>query len=378
MRILLGITGGIAAYKATGLIRAFQELGHTVEVLPTENALRFVGKTTLEAISGKNIDIDMYSDVAQVRHVEIGQQADLIVIAPATASFLSRLATGLADDLLTNAILASRAPVVVCPAMHTEMWENSATQSNVRVLQDRGIRVMSPAVGRLTGADSGAGRMPEVQDIVRYALMGELNGKTVMVTAGGTREPIDAVRFIGNQSSGRMGIEIAKTLRDAGARVLLIAANLDATPNGMEVIHVSSVDELEQAMNRAVDAVVMAAAVSDYRVENPFAGKLSRSEGIELKLIPTKDLIAQYSSTHPEVFTIAFALAANIESLEQIAKTKLIDKGVHLVVGNSTEALGSEVTDVILVDSQGSQSAAGSKRAIAELVTQRIIDHFRQ
>jgi phosphopantothenoylcysteine decarboxylase / phosphopantothenate---cysteine ligase len=377
LRILLGITGGIAAYKATGLIRAFQALGHTVEVLPTENALRFVGKTTLEALSGKNIDIDMYNDVAQVRHVEIGQQADLIVIAPATASFLSRLATGLADDLLTNAILASRAPIVVCPAMHTEMWENPATQNNVSVLQDRGIRVMPPAVGRLTGPDSGAGRMPEVQDIVSFSLMMELSGKTVVVTAGGTREPIDAVRFIGNRSSGRMGIEIAKAARDAGAHVILIAANLDETVQGVEVLHVSSVDELERAMNRTCDAIVMAAAVSDYRVQNPHSGKLSRSEGLELSLTPTKDLIADYVAEHKNVFAVAFALAEDGKGLEIAAREKLAKKGVHLVIGNTTEALGSDHADVILVDQDQTQTASGAKQVIAKLITQRIIEHFR-
>jgi phosphopantothenoylcysteine decarboxylase / phosphopantothenate---cysteine ligase len=377
LRILLGITGGIAAYKATGLIRAFQALGHTVEVLPTENALRFVGKTTLEALSGKNIDIDMYNDVAQVRHVEIGQQADLIVIAPATASFLSRLATGLADDLLTNAILASRAPIVVCPAMHTEMWENPATQNNVSVLQDRGIRVMPPAVGRLTGPDSGAGRMPEVQDIASFSLMMELSGKTVVVTAGGTREPIDAVRFIGNRSSGRMGIEIAKAARDAGAHVILIAANLDETVQGVEVLHVSSVDELERAMNRTCDAIVMAAAVSDYRVQNPHSGKLSRSEGLELSLTPTKDLIADYVAEHKNVFAVAFALAEDGKGLEIAAREKLAKKGVHLVIGNTTEALGSDHADVILVDQDQTQTASGAKQVIAKLITQRIIEHFR-
>ncbi|MFM2023942.1 MAG: bifunctional phosphopantothenoylcysteine decarboxylase/phosphopantothenate--cysteine ligase CoaBC, partial [Actinomycetota bacterium] len=270
MRILLGITGGIAAYKAAGLVRAFTELGHSVEVVPTENALRFIGKATLEALSGKNIDIDMYSDVASVRHVELGQQADLIVVAPATASFLARMASGLADDLLMNAILASSAPVVVCPAMHTEMWMNAATQNNVETLTSRGIRVMEPASGRLTGTDSGIGRMPEVADIVSFCLSGPLSGKRVIVTAGGTREAIDEVRFIGNSSSGRMGVELAIAARNMGAAVTLVAANLDHVPTGMEVLRVSSVEELEQAMGAEADAIIMAAAVSDFRVSEPF------------------------------------------------------------------------------------------------------------
>jgi phosphopantothenoylcysteine decarboxylase/phosphopantothenate--cysteine ligase len=220
MRILLGITGGIAAYKAAGLIRGLSELGHQVTVVPTENALKFIGKPTLESLSGHAIETDMYQDVAQVRHVELGQQADLILIAPATASFIARFAAGIADDLMLNAILASKAPVIVCPAMHTEMWLNEATQANVATLQSRGVKVMEPASGRLTGDDSGPGRLPETEDIIAFALADlALKGKRVIVTAGGTREPIDAVRYIGNSSSGRMGIELAKAARDAGANI---------------------------------------------------------------------------------------------------------------------------------------------------------------
>ena len=376
MRILLGITGGIAAYKAAGLIRAFKELGHDVSVVPTENALRFVGKTTLEALSGENIDIDMYSDVAQVRHVELGQQADLIVVAPATASFLSRLATGLADDLLTNAILASKASVVICPAMHTEMWLNPATQNNVKVLLDRGLRIMEPAAGRLTGQDTGIGRLPEVSDIVSFCFSSSLAGKNVVVTAGGTRELIDEVRFIGNRSTGRMGLEIAKAARDAGAKVKLIACNLESVPPGVEVVHVTSVDELEQAMDYPTDAIVMAAAVSDFRVKNPFPGKLSRSQTPELELVPTKDLIANYSAKYPNVFSVAFTLADLEQDLEAISRKKLWDKGVTLMVGNTTDALGSPDTEVIFVSRDSAEPQRGSKAAIAKLLVDRIAKHF--
>ncbi len=376
MRILLGITGGIAAYKAAGLVRAFSELGHKVTVVPTENALRFVGKTTLEAFSGQSIDIDMYNDVAQVRHVELGQQADLIVVAPATASFLSRLSTGLADDLLTNAILASNAPVIVCPAMHSEMWLNPATQNNVSILQSRGIRVMEPASGRLTGDDSGVGRMPEVADIVSFCLGGALSGKTVVVTAGGTREPIDEVRFIGNNSSGRMGIEIAKAARDAGARVKLIACNLESVPAGMEVLHASSVDELEQAMDISCDVLVMAAAVSDFRVSNPYLGKLSRSDSPNLVLTSTKDLIANYCAKYPDTFTVAFTLADEQQDLASVATKKLWDKGVALMVGNTTEALGSPMTNVLLLTRDSTATHAGSKEEVARVIVDRISQHF--
>lgn len=376
MRILLGITGGIAAYKAAGLIRAFKELGHDVSVVPTENALRFIGKTTLEALSGENIDIDMYSDVAQVRHVELGQQADLVVVAPATASFISKLASGLADDLLTNAILASRAPIVICPAMHTEMWLNKATQHNVKLLLERGIRVMEPASGRLTGSDSGVGRMPEVEDIVDFCFGKSLSGKKVIVTAGGTREAIDEVRFIGNRSSGRMGLEIAKAARDAGASVKLIACNLDTTPAGMEVVHVTSVDELEQAMDHPADAIVMAAAVSDFRVRNPYLGKLSRSQTPNLDLVPTKDLIASYCAKYPKSFAVAFTLSDDKKNLESVSKKKLWDKGVALMVGNTTEALGSDTTAVLLVSRESVTEHEGPKSKVAKLIVEAITNHF--
>jgi phosphopantothenoylcysteine decarboxylase/phosphopantothenate--cysteine ligase len=376
LRILLGITGGIAAYKAAGLVRAFTELGHSVEVVPTENALRFVGKATLEALSGKNIDIDMYGDVASVRHVELGQQADLILVAPATASFLARMASGLADDLLMNAILASSAPVVVCPAMHTEMWTNAATQINVETLVTRGIRVMEPASGRLTGADSGIGRMPEVADIVSFCLSGSLSGKKVLVTAGGTREAIDEVRFIGNRSSGRMGVELAIAARNMGAKVTLVAANLDQTPSGMEVLRVSSVDELEQAMGSEADAIIMAAAVSDFRVSEPFQGKLSRGVSLKLELEPTKDLIAAYCAKNPKTFAVAFTLAGSNQNVSELAKKKLGDKGVHLMVGNTTEALGAADVSVSLVDRDKSEDIRGSKAEVARQILERVALHF--
>jgi phosphopantothenoylcysteine decarboxylase/phosphopantothenate--cysteine ligase len=371
MRILLGITGGIAAYKAAGLIRGLSELGHEVTVVPTENALKFIGKPTLESLSGHAIETDMYQDVAQIRHVELGQQADLILIAPATASFIARFAAGFADDLMLNAILASKAPVIVCPAMHTEMWQNEATQANVATLGARGVKVMEPATGRLTGDDSGPGRLPETEDIIAFALQDlALKGKRVIVTAGGTREPIDAVRYIGNSSSGRMGIELAKAARDAGASVHLIAANIDLPlPKGIEVTRVGSVDELELAMDRECDVMIMAAAVSDFRVENPHLGKLKRSEGLNLELTPTKDLIANYAALHPEVIHIAFALAEETdERLIEIARGKLSDKSVTAVVGNSFEAMGSQETVVQFVTKDDAVELRGTKAQVSSSI----------
>ncbi len=371
MRILLGITGGIAAYKAANLIRGFSELGHQVTVVPTENALRFIGKPTLEALSGHAIETDMYEDVSQVRHVELGQQADLIVIAPATASFLARFAAGIADDLMLNAMVASNAPVIVCPAMHTEMWLNQATQDNVSTLEGRGVRVMQPASGRLTGEDSGPGRLPESEEIISFALQDlPMQGKQVIVTAGGTREPIDSVRYIGNSSSGRMGIELAKAARDAGAHVTLIAANIDLPlPKGIEVTRVSTVDELELAMDRDCDVMIMAAAVSDFRVQNPYLGKLKRSAGLNLELTPTKDLIANYAANHPGKVHIAFALAEESkDKLIEIARGKLWDKSVTAVIGNSFEALSSPETLVQFVTKDNAVELTGTKTDVSKAI----------
>lgn len=375
MRILLGITGGIAAYKAANLVRLLKEAGHDITVLPTQNALKFIGETTLEALSGKNIDLDMYHDVADVRHVELGQQTDLIIVAPATASFLARLASGIADDLLLNAILASTAPVVVAPAMHTEMWQNPATQANIATLQERGIRVLEPAVGRLTGKDSGPGRMPEPEEIATFALSGlPLQGKHVLVTAGGTREPIDSVRFIGNSSTGRMGIELAKAARDLGAQVTLVAANIEtATPAGVSVIKVGTVDELELAMDRNCDLIIMAAAVSDFRVKNPSNEKLKRGESLTLELTPTKDLIASYVANH-KVISVAFALSdSDGDRLVEVATAKLWDKGVDFIVGNSVSALGSDTNQIEFISRNSHESASGSKSELSRWILERVI-----
>ena len=376
MRILLGITGGIAAYKAANLIRLFQKAGHEVTALPTQNALNFIGKTTLEALSGHNIDLDMYSDVAAVRHVELGQQADAIVIAPATASFLGKLAAGIADDLLMNAILASRATVFVAPAMHTEMWENPATKSNVEILESRGIKVMPPATGRLTGPDSGVGRMPEPEEIAAFVLnSGTLLGKKVIVTAGGTREPIDSVRYIGNSSSGRMGIELAKAARDSGADVTLIAANIELElPAGVRVTRVSNVDELELAMDQSADLLIMAAAVSDFRVASPSRTKLKRGSDLTLELKPTKDLIAAYAANHDAV-TVAFALADQTGAeLVDIARSKLWDKGVNFVIANSASALGSADNEIWIVTAESKEHLSGSKAELAKEILLRVAE----
>jgi phosphopantothenoylcysteine decarboxylase/phosphopantothenate--cysteine ligase len=317
----------------------------------------------------------MYSDVASVRHVELGQQADLIVVAPATASFLARLATGLADDLLMNAVLASAAPVVVCPAMHSEMWTNPATQSNVAALIDRGIVVMNPASGRLTGDDSGPGRLPEVEEILEFVTNRLLlSGKKVLVTAGGTREPIDSVRFLGNSSSGKQGIEVAKAARDAGADVTLIAANVSVPlPKGVKVENVSTVAEMSAAMKPGFDVLVMAAAVSDFHVANRTDGKLPSKVIPNLVLGENPDLVARYSSDNPDTLVCGFALEdAQGPELSFRAKQKLGRKGLNMIVANSLSALSSDSNEVLVVDATGEQAFSGSKREIAQALIRLI------
>ena len=373
MRILLGITGGIAAYKAAGLLRAMSELGHEVTALPTQSALRFIGEATLEALSGKNIDSDLYGDVASVRHVQLGQEADLIVIAPATAAFLGRYAAGIADDLLLNALLASTAEVVVVPAMHTEMWQNQATIENVETLRSRGIRVMEPASGRLTGEDTGPGRLPEVEDIIEFLFASSpLSGKTVTVTAGGTRERIDDVRFIGNRSSGKTGIALALAARDMGAKVRLIACNLAQTPKGMDVTHVESVADLSAALQESSDVLVMAAAVSDFQVANPHKGKLSRSTVPELKLSSTPDLLAGYTRQFPQSFAVGFALVDQEEDVVKASRSKLETKGAKVVIGNSVSSLEGSDTVVQYVDADSEVEISGTKDEVAWEIMRRV------
>src|SRR3954471_11150985 len=279
-RVVLGVSGGIAAYKACELLRRFTESGHDVTVVPTRAALEFVGAATWAALSGKPVTSEVWTDVHEVPHVRIGQSADLVVVAPATADLIARAAHGLADDLLTNTLLTARCPVVFAPAMHTEMWEHPATTANVATLRERGAIVIEPAEGRLTGVDTGKGRLPDpdeifelCRDVLARTVEGglDLAGRHVVVSAGGTREPLDPVRFLGNRSSGRQGIAIAEAARDRGAEGTLVAAHLEVpAPHGMDVRSVGTAEELAAVVGEVAetaDAVVMAAAVADYRPE---------------------------------------------------------------------------------------------------------------
>jgi phosphopantothenoylcysteine decarboxylase/phosphopantothenate--cysteine ligase len=392
MNVVVGITGGIAAYKAVGVVRALVLAGHDVHVVATENALRFVGRPTLEAISRNLVHTDLYDGVAGVRHVAIGQAADLIVVAPATANTIAKIATGQADDLLGNTILASTAPLVVAPAMHTEMWRNPATAANIQTLRDRGIHLVGPVSGQLTGADAGVGRMAEPEDIVSAALAAvgphDLVGRRVLVTAGGTREPLDPVRFIGNRSSGRQGVAIARAAAARGAEVVLVVANiddgvLDADPFGIEVRHVSTTAELREATlaeASAADVIVMAAAVADYRPETVAEGKIKKEtqgDVLELRLVRNPDILKELTAGRRAGQTIiGFAAeTAEGEQLLELGRAKAARKGVDYLVVNRvgwTQGFGTERNAVVVVTGGGDRvtEAEGTKSEVAH----RILD----
>lgn len=389
LTVVVGITGGIAAYKAVGVARGFVRAGHDVHVVATEGALRFVGRPTLEAISRNPVHTDLYEGVAEVRHVALGQRADLIVIAPATAHTIASLAAGLAGDLLGTTVLASEAPLVVAPAMHTEMWLNAATQANVATLRERGVLIVGPASGQLTGDDSGPGRMAEPDEIVRTALDAlrprDLDGMRVVISAGGTREPIDPVRYLGNRSSGRQGVALAEAARSRGADVVLVAAHLEvAAPAGVRVVEAGTAAALKDAMlaeQAGADVVIMAAAVADFRPVTAAAEKIKKTDdgGVpELTLERTDDVLAALSAARPagqRLVGFAAETAADEAELVTLAAGKAARKGADLIVANRVgESLvfGQASTDVIIVDAAGSvvAKAAGDKLSVAH----RILD----
>lgn len=363
MFVVVGVTGGIAAYKSVSLVRLLVKAGHDVHVIPTVDALRFVGQPTWEALSRNPVTTSVHDDVARVRHVALGQAADLVIVAPATANTLASMTAGLASDLLGTTLLATTAPVVVAPAMHTEMWRHPATTHNMRVLRERGIHVVGPADGELTGGDTGPGRMLEPEQIVAAALAlverpRDLEGLSVVISAGGTREPIDPVRFLGNRSSGRQGVALARAAADRGARVTLVAAHLDADVRPdprVEVVAVSTADELGTAMDAispTADVIVMAAAVADYSVASVSEQKVRKQDspgGLTLELRENRDVVAGLVAARREGQTIvAFAaetVADDAELLER-ARAKAARKGVDLLAANAVGwTRGFETTD---------------------------------
>jgi phosphopantothenoylcysteine decarboxylase / phosphopantothenate---cysteine ligase len=398
-QVVLGVTGGIAAYKACELLRRLTESGHSVRVVPTGSALHFVGEATWSALSGNPVSTEVWESVHEVPHVRIGQHADLVVVAPATADTLARAAHGLADDLLTNTLLTARCPVVFAPAMHTEMWEHPATQENVGTLRRRGAIVIEPAVGRLTGADTGKGRLPDPGEIFETCrrvlrrgaggLGADLAGRHVLVSAGGTREPLDPVRYLGNRSSGKQGYALARTAVARGARVTLVAANTALPdPAGADVFRVGTAFELREAVVKAAadaDAVVMAAAVADFRPARYAAGKIKKKDGEDpapLELIRNPDILAEISADRPHPGQIVVGFAAETDDVLAGGRVKLARKGCDLLVVNEVgenKVFGSEENEAVVLGSDGSETPVpyGPKEILAErvwdLVAERLV-----
>jgi len=398
MRIVLGVAGGIAAYKAVLLLRLLREQGHAVRVVPTRASLEFVGRATWEALSGEPVTTDVFEDVDQVAHVAVGRSADLVVVAPATADLLARAAAGRADDLLTASLLVARCPVLLAPAMHTEMWEHPATVANVATLRARGVHVLEPAVGRLTGADSGAGRLPEPEEIAAAALLlvgsgraPDLAGRRVVVSAGGTREPLDPVRFLGNRSSGRQGVALARAAADRGAHVTLVAANvgtevLASASHGVDVVHVETGEELRHEVRTAAedaDVVVMAAAVADYRPASVADAKLKKSGTAPVvTLVETTDILRELVTDPPRRGQVVVGFAAETGdaggTVLDHARAKARRKGADLLVVNPVgggRGFGATTNEVTVLDRAGDvvTTAAGTKDEVAHAVWDAVV-----
>ncbi|HEY8700294.1 MAG TPA: bifunctional phosphopantothenoylcysteine decarboxylase/phosphopantothenate--cysteine ligase CoaBC [Arthrobacter sp.] len=399
MRIVLGVGGGIAAYKVASLLRLFTEAGHDVTVIPTEAATRFVGVATWEALSGNPVSNSVFDDVHQVNHVRLGHEADLIVVAPATADLLARAATGQANDLLTNTLLMARGPVLFAPAMHTEMWQHAATRANVETLRGRGIAVLEPASGRLTGADSGPGRLPEPEAIFDAAIaltQGRsdyqlpLAGRTVTISAGGTREPLDPVRFLGNRSSGKQGVALAVAARNAGATVRLLAAHMDVPPPaGVEVVTVETALQLRGAALAAAadsDVVIMAAAVADFRPAETSDTKIKKRDDTAdpvITLVRNPDILHELvevrDAAHRSQLIVGFAAETGDGHGDVLAyaEEKLRRKGCDLLVVNHVGAdkvFGQDTNSVVILARSGSepQTASGTKSEVSGAVITRI------
>ncbi|MDP4676371.1 MAG: bifunctional phosphopantothenoylcysteine decarboxylase/phosphopantothenate--cysteine ligase CoaBC [Candidatus Nanopelagicales bacterium] len=375
----MGVSGGIAAYKACTVLRLLRESGHEVRVAPTEAALRFVGAPTWEALSGHPVTTSVWTNVHRVAHVELGRWAELVIVAPATADLLARAAVGLADDLLTTSLLTATCPILLSPAMHTEMWQNPATQANVALLRSRGFHVLDPAVGRLTGADSGSGRLPDPTDIVAAGLAllapQDFIGRHVLVSAGGTREAVDPVRYLGNRSSGRQGVAIAQRAAERGARVTLVGANLDVVvPAGIDVVAVESAEQMGVAMLGLLptaDVIIMAAAVADFRPSDVSDHKIKKTSSaptaIELRTNPDVLTTLTAARTPGQIFIGFAAETIGGDELMLAGRDKLQRKGCDLLVANDVsggQVFGQSTTAAIIVDSRGGLLAVPSTTKI--------------
>ena len=401
LRIVLGVTGGIAAYKAALVLRLLREAGHRVRVVPTEAALRMVGRPTWEALSGEPVRTDVFDDAEHVDHVALGRGADLVIVAPATANLLAKAAAGLADDLLSTTLLTVTCPVLLAPAMHTEMWLHAATQANVATLRGRGVHVLDPDSGRLTGADSGPGRLPEPAAIVSAALalaspaLDDLAGRSVVVSAGGTREPIDPVRFLGNRSSGRQGVALALAAARRGATVTLVAANVDdaLVPNhpAIAVRRVETTLELRDAVRDAgagADVVVMAAAVADFRPATTTTHKIKKTSSgpapIELETNP--DILAELAAERLREGQVVVGFAAETGDatgdVHAHGRDKARRKGADLLAVNEVgtdRGFGDVPNEVTILDAEGSVVGRGSgtKSQVADAVWDAVAARLR-
>ncbi|ROQ62903.1 phosphopantothenate-cysteine ligase /phosphopantothenoylcysteine decarboxylase [Streptomyces sp. 840.1] len=387
-KVVLGVSGGIAAYKACELLRRLTESGHDVRVVPTEASLHFVGAATWSALSGHPVSTEVWNDVHEVPHVRIGQHADLVVVAPATADMLAKAAHGLADDLLTNTLLTARCPVVFAPAMHTEMWEHPATRENVATLRRRGAVVIEPAVGRLTGVDTGKGRLPDPAEIfevcrrvlARGPVAPDLAGRHVVISAGGTREPLDPVRFLGNRSSGKQGYALARTAVARGARVTLVEANTGLPdPSGADVVRAGTAMQLREAVLKAAadaDVVVMAAAVADFRPAEYATGKIKKKDGQEpapITLVRNPDILAEVAGRRARPEQIVVGFAAETDDVLANGREKLRRKGCDLLVVNEVgerRTFGSEENEAVVLAADGEETPVpfGPKEALADTV----------
>lgn len=387
-KVVLGVSGGIAAYKACELLRRLTESGHDVRVVPTEASLHFVGAATWSALSGHPVSTEVWNDVHEVPHVRIGQHADLVVVAPATADLLAKAAHGLADDLLTNTLLTARCPVVFAPAMHTEMWEHPATRENVATLRGRGAVVIEPAVGRLTGVDTGKGRLPDPAEIfevcrrvlARGPVAPDLAGRHVVISAGGTREPLDPVRYLGNRSSGKQGYALARTAVARGARVTLVEANTGLPdPSGADIVRVGTATQLREAVLKAAadaDVVVMAAAVADFRPAEYAAGKIKKKDGQEpapIALVRNPDILAEVAGRRARPEQIVVGFAAETDNVLANGREKLRRKGCDLLVVNEVgerRTFGAEENEAVVLAADGAETPVpfGPKEALADTV----------
>lgn len=412
MRIVLGVTGGIAAYKSAVLLRLMTEAGHDVQVVPTQAALNFVGAPTWEALSGRSVQVDTFEAVEEVNHVALGRTAELVVIAPATADFLASTAAGLANDLLGNVMLTATCPVVLAPAMHTEMWQNPATQANVAILRQRGLHVLDPDSGRLTGVDTGPGRLPEPERIWQYAREvvstqtsqgGQLStpeaplaGRRIVISAGGTREPLDPVRYLGNRSSGKQGVALAEAAQQAGADVTLIAGAVSAAiPEGIRLVEIESTRELLDAVlaeSAGADVLIMAAAVADFRPAELATSKMKKSEdgsSPTIVLERTEDVLQtavqqREAGANLPGLIVGFAAETGDEHGDVLdyANAKLSRKGCELLVVNQVgrgKVFGQDDTEITILYRSGSQpvTAAGTKAEVSAVIVAEVAEQLR-